>query len=264
MRDRLSYLTGERPPEGVPGHQPRARWARRRVFPLIGSAGLMAVGMFSTTWGPTLIGRKEWALPYDLWGTLIATTRLAHGNIGGLYAAPTGLISLPGAAVILLPCAALISVLGLSLAIPGPHNLHPAAWLVAGPYQIALCCITLFAADALAEQLGVQPLETGPAGGCQRQHPVVGLRPVGSPGGRGGRRAAALRDPGAEPGPGRRWPVAGRGGGLRRAAGVLALPVMLAVLPWRRMVPFLVRAALPSAVLLAATASPTGMTPTRR
>ena len=79
---------------------------RRRIFPLIASAGLIVIGMYTTTWGPTLIGRTEWALPYDLWGTLIATTRLAHGNIGGLYAPPTGLISLPGAAVILLPCAA--------------------------------------------------------------------------------------------------------------------------------------------------------------
>ena len=76
---------------------------RRRMFPLIASAGLVLVGMFTTTLGPTLIGRSEWALPYDLWGTLIATTRLAHGNVGGLYAPPTGLISLPGAAVILLP-----------------------------------------------------------------------------------------------------------------------------------------------------------------
>ena len=76
------------------------------MFPLIASAGLIVIGMYTTTWGPTLLGRTEWALPYDLWGTLIATTRLAHGNIGGLYAPPTGLISLPGAAVILLPCAA--------------------------------------------------------------------------------------------------------------------------------------------------------------
>ena len=126
------------------------------MFPLIASAGLIVVGMFTTTWGPTMMGRTEWALPYDLWGTLIATTRLAHGNIGGLYAPPTGLISLPGAAVILLPGAALISALGLSLSIPGPHNLHPSVWLVAGPYEIALCCVTLFAADALAEQLGVR------------------------------------------------------------------------------------------------------------
>jgi len=35
---------------------------------------------------------------------------------------------------------------------------------------------------------------------------------------------------------------------------LLALPVMLAVLPWRRMVPFLVRAALPSVLLLGAVA----------
>src|SRR3984885_3116745 len=130
--------------------------ARRRAFPLIASAGLIVVGMYTTTWGPAILGRSGWALPYDLWGTLIATTRLAHGNIGGLYSPPTGLISLPGAAVILLPGAALISLLGLSLDIPGPGNLHPPVWLVAGPYQIALCCVTLFAADALAEQLGVR------------------------------------------------------------------------------------------------------------
>src|ERR1700723_1999968 len=129
---------------------------RRRAFPLIASAGLVGMGMYTTPWGPTMLGRTEWALPYDLWGTLIATTRLAHGNIGGVYAPPTGLISLPGAAGILLPCAALISALGLSLVIPGPHNLHPAVWWVAGPYEIALCCVTLFAADALAERLGVR------------------------------------------------------------------------------------------------------------
>ncbi|HTU08689.1 MAG TPA: hypothetical protein VMG13_24295, partial [Trebonia sp.] len=127
----------------------------RRLFPLLASVGLIAVGMFTTTLGPTWTGQAEWALPYDLWGTLIAAVRLAHGNIGGLYAAPTGLVSLPGAAVILVPCAIVITLTGLSLQIPGPHNLHPPVWLVAGPYQIALCCVTLFAADALAEQLGV-------------------------------------------------------------------------------------------------------------
>jgi hypothetical protein len=224
------------------------------MLPLIASAGLIVVGMFTTTWGPTLIGRAEWALPYDLWGTLIATTRLAHGNIGGLYAPPTGLISLPGAAVILLPVAALISALGLSLSIPGPHNLHPAAWLVAGPYQIALCCVTLFAADALAERLGVSFWKRGllaaaSAGilwsvSARWGHPedavAVGLLLY----------AVLAQSKGR----------LGRAGWLAGAAVcvqplvLLALPVMLALLPWRRMAPFLVRAALPSAVLLAATA----------
>jgi hypothetical protein len=227
---------------------------RRRILPLIASVGLVLIGMFTTTWGPALIGRTEWALPYDLWGTLIATTRLAHGNIGGLYAPPTGLISLPGAAVILLPCAAVISALGLSLNIPGPHNLHPSVWLLAGPYEIALCCVTLFAADALAEQLGVRFWKRGllaavSAGilwsvSARWGHPedavAVGLLLY----------AILAQSRGR----------LGRAGWLAGAAVcvqplvLLALPVMLAVMAWRRMAPFLVAAALPSAVLVGATA----------
>jgi hypothetical protein len=229
-------------------------WVRRRMFPLIASVGLIVIGMFTTTLGPTMLGRAEWALPYDLWGTLIATTRLAHGNVGGIYAPGTGLISLPGAAVILLPCAALISALGLSLRIPGPQNLHPPVWLLAGPYQIALCCVTLFAADALAEQLGVRFWKRGllaaaSAGilwsvSARWGHPedavAVGLLLY-----------AVLAQSRAR---------LGRAGWLAGAAVciqplvLLALPVMLAVMPWRRMVPFLVRAAVPSVVLLGAAA----------
>ena len=224
------------------------------MCPLIASAGLIVIGMFTTTWGPDLIGRTEWALPYDLWGTLIATTRLAHGNIGGLYAPPTGLISLPGAAVILLPCAALISALGLSLAIPGPHNLHPSVWQVAGPYQIALCCVTLFAADALAEQLGVRFLKRGllAAAGAgilwsvsaRWGHPedavAVGLLLYAVLAQSRGRLGLAG------------W-LAGAAVCVQPLV-LLAVPVMLAVLPVRRMGPFLVRTVLPSAVLLGATA----------
>ncbi len=227
---------------------------RRRCFPIIASVGLIVIGMYTTTWGPSVIGRTEWALPYDLWGTLIATTRLAHGNIGGLYAPPTGLISLPGAAVILLPGAALISALGLSLNIPGPHNLHPAVWLVAGPYQIALCCMTLFAADALAEQLGVRFWKRGllaaaSAGilwsvSARWGHPedavAVGLLLYAVLAQSRGRLGLAG------------W-LAGAAVCVQPLA-LLALPVMLATVPWRRMVPFLVRTALPSAVLLGATA----------
>jgi len=254
MQEQVSDLAGDRPAQDPPGAPPRERWVRRRKFPLIASAGLLAVGMFTTTWGPTLIGRKEWALPYDLWGTLIATSRLAHGNIGGLYSPPTGLISLPGAAVILLPCAALISLLGLSLDIPGPGNLHPPVWLVAGPYQIALCCVTLFAADALAEQLGVRAWKRGllaaaSAGilwsvSARWGHPedavavglllyAIGAQSRGRPARAGWLAGAAV---------------------CVQPLVLLALPVMLALLPWRRMVPFLIRAALPSALLLAASA----------
>ena len=227
---------------------------RRRMFPLIASAGIVLVGMFASTWGPALVGRSEWALPYDLWGTLIATTRLAHGNVGGLYAPPTGLISLPGAAVILLPCAALIAAFHLSLAIPGPANLHPAVWLLAGPYQIAIGCLPLFAADALAERLEVPRWSRGLlalAGAgvlwsvCARWgHPedavALGLLLYAVLAQGNGRTAAAG------------W-LAGAAVCVQPLV-LLALPVMLALLPWRRMPAFLVRAALPSAVALAVAA----------
>jgi len=163
-------------------------------------------------------------------------------------------VSLPGAVVILLPAAAVISATGLSLLIPGPLNLHPPVWLLAGPYQIALSCITLFAADALAEQLGV----------TQWKRAMLAVA-----------SACAL------------WNVSARWGHPEDAVAValllyavlalsrsrtalagwlmgaavcvqplvlLALPVLLAVLPWRRMPLFLLRAAAPSIVLLGAAA----------
>src|SRR5260221_272339 len=60
----------------------------------------------------------------------------------------------PGAAVILVPVAAIIDAAGLSLQVPGVHNAHPGAWLLAGPYQMAVSAVVLFAADAIAERLG--------------------------------------------------------------------------------------------------------------
>src|SRR5258708_29558598 len=92
---------------------------------------------------------------------MIAATRLVHGQIGGIYAQPTGLVSLPGTAVILAPVAVVTSALGLSLRLPGPSNLHPEVWLFIGPYQIAISCVAIFAADALAEHLGVPRWKRG-------------------------------------------------------------------------------------------------------
>ena len=228
---------------------------RRRWVPLIGSVVFVLIGMLTTAWGPThILGRPEWALPYDLWGTLIATVRLAHGNIGGVYAPGTGLISLPGAAVILLPCAAVINALGLSLQIPGPQNLHPAVWLLAGPYEMALSCVTLFAVDALAERLGV--------GRWKRALlTAISLGILWSPAARWGHPedtvAIGLLLYAVLAQSNDRVVLAGWLTGCAvcvQPLVLLALPVQLALLPWRRMVPFLVRAAVPSAVLVAAAA----------
>jgi hypothetical protein len=137
------------------GPGPAAPWPARRVFPLIATFGLVVIGMLSTTWwGPAMAGKTAWALPDDLWGTLLAADRLLHLHLGGLYTQPTGLITLPGAAVILVPVVAVADAAGVTLAIQSAHNPQPPVWLLAGPYQVVLSAVTLFAADAIAEHLG--------------------------------------------------------------------------------------------------------------
>jgi hypothetical protein len=102
----------------------RVPWLVRRLFPALATVGLIVAGMVSTIWiGPGLVGRHHWSLPDDLWGTLVAAQRLAHLDLGGLYARPTGLVGFPGAAVILVPVAVVIGAAGLSLR--GPRGWWP-------------------------------------------------------------------------------------------------------------------------------------------
>ena len=54
----------------------------------------------------------------------------------------------------MVPAIAVIDVTGLRLGLPSAHGAYPAVWLFAGPYQVAISAVTLFAADAIAERLG--------------------------------------------------------------------------------------------------------------
>src|SRR5258708_13032720 len=142
-------------PSGTQGR--RASWPARRLFPLLATVIMAAAGMAGTIWGPRYYGKTAWALPNDLWGTLIAAQRLAHLNLAGLYTLPTQLVSLPGTAVILVPAIVVIDVTGLRLGLPSAHGAYPAVWLFAGPYQVAISTVALFAADPIAERLGPTP-----------------------------------------------------------------------------------------------------------
>jgi hypothetical protein len=231
-------------------------WLVRRLFPVLATVALIVIGMTGTTLvGPHLIGRTAWALPDDLWGTLIAAQRLLHLNLGGLYTQPTGLVTFPGAAVILAPVVAVTDAAGLSLQHPGPHNHQPAVWLVAGPYMIAISAVALFAADALAERLRVS-------------RPKRFFLAVAS--------AVALWNVSAEWGHPEDAVAVGlllfailalseartaRSAWLIGAAiavqplVLLVLPILLAVIEPRRVPGFLARAAVPPAVLLGAAAA---------
>ena len=221
-----------------------------RWLPATATAGLIVIGIATSTWGVAAFGRANWALPDDLWRTLIAAQRLLHGDLSGLYTSPTDLVSFPGAAVILVPVTAVIDAAGLSLQMPGPQNPDPGAWLLAGPYEIAVASLALFAADAIAAHLGAawpKRAVLAVAGAValwgvtlRFGHPedavAVGLFLYGA--------LALARQ------------RAGRSGWLTGAAVavqplvLLALPVLLAAIEPRRWPGFLARAAAPGALLL--------------
>ena len=137
---------------------PAEPWPVRRALPLLATLGLILIGMAGTIWGPVYYHETAWAVPDDLWATLVAAQRLAHLDLAGLYTAPTNLVSFPGAAVILVPVAGVMDLAGIPIQ-AGRQGVHPAGWLVAGPLETILSALVLFAADALAQRMGVNLLK---------------------------------------------------------------------------------------------------------
>jgi hypothetical protein len=238
-------------------------WLARRLFPLLATAVLIAAGMLATTvaahlvrtWEADLTGKPALALPADLWSTLIAARRLAHLNLRGLYRPPTGLVAFPGAALILVPVVAVIDAAGLGLAAPTASNPHLGAWLLAGPYEMAVSGLALFAADAIAERLGVarskRALLAGAGAFALANVSLAGGHPEDAV-------AVALLLFGVLALSGSH---VARSGWLIGAAlavqplTILALPVVLATRSARQIPGYLIRAAVPSAVLLGAAAA---------
>jgi hypothetical protein len=125
------------------------------VFPALATVIMAAVGVAGVIVGPGYYGKTGWAIPDDLWGTLIAAQRLLHLNLASLYTPPTQLVSLPGAAVILVPVVAVLDAARIAVLAPAAVGRHPDSWLLVGPYEVAISAVVLFAADAIAERLGV-------------------------------------------------------------------------------------------------------------
>ena len=232
----------------------RAPWPARRAFPLVATIVMICVGMAGTIWGPVYYGEKAWAVPDDLWATLVAAQRLLHLDLAGLYTAPTNLVSFPGAAVILVPVAALMDAAGIPIQ-AGRQGVHPAGWLLAGPLETILSALALFAADALAERMGVSRLKRfllAAAGATalwnvsvRWGHPedavAVGLLMYA---------ALALSDER----PSRAAWLAGAGVAVQPLV-LLAFPILVAAVEPKRLPGFLARAATPAVALLAAAAA---------
>jgi hypothetical protein len=231
-----------------------APWPVRRALPLIGVVVMIFIGMAGTIWGPVYYHEQAWAVPDDLWATLVAAQRLLHLDLAGLYTAPTNLVSFPGTAVILVPVAAIMDAAGIGIH-AGRQGVHPTGWLLAGPLETLVSGIALFAADALAERLGVSKPKRFVLAGASATalwnvsvrwgHPedavAVGLLLYA---------ALALSDDR----PSRAAWLAGFAVAVQPLA-LLAFPILVAAVEPKRLPGFLARAATPATAMLAAAAA---------
>jgi hypothetical protein len=115
----------------------------------------VAVGMgYSLGWGPIVRHHPYWLTSGDFWGTWRNAHWVGWNGLAYVYGAGTGLVTLPGYAVLLSPLAILSSALHLTEAGPVIGLPKPEAWLLAGPFVLATSGVTLAACDALAAHLG--------------------------------------------------------------------------------------------------------------
>jgi hypothetical protein len=128
---------------------------RRRGWPLGVTLAFVLTGMaYSLFWAPVVRHHPYWIDPGDIWATYRDAHYVGWGYLGGIYGAGAGLVTFPGILLALAPVAMLTGAFSMTESFP-KFLIHPAAWLVLGPYEMLLSCIVLFASDALAERLGV-------------------------------------------------------------------------------------------------------------
>lgn len=125
---------------------------RRWHIPLSAAAALAVVGF-----GYSLLSYRirygssgSWTTPDDFWSTYQSSVAIAHGHFSQVYSRATGLVTFPAISYLLAPVAALTSALHLGLGQPAGPYARPSAWLVAGPYEMILSTLPIFAVDRWA------------------------------------------------------------------------------------------------------------------
>lgn len=239
------------PPPGAVRLGIRSR-LRQRSWPLAITVLSVLTGMaYCLVWGPALVHSQSWRISGDIWGTFRSAQFIGWGDLGNVYGDSTGLVTFPGVLLVFAPVAMLAGALGMTASFPFTLP-HPTAWLLLGPYEILISCTALFACDALAQCLGVsrgrRQLLCVAQGLVLWNVSVIWGHPEDA-------LALALAVYGLVLAFDGRWSGAGWLFGAAVATQpmvVLALPVVLALAGRSRALPFLVRATLPSVLLLVA------------
>jgi hypothetical protein len=128
---------------------------RRRSWPIAVTALSLVTGMaYCLLWSPVVRHSHVWVVPWDIWGAFRSAQFIGWGDLGNIYGAGTGLVTFPGILLLFLPVVLIAGAFGMTESFPFILP-HPTAWLVLGPYEILISCSAVFACDALAERLGV-------------------------------------------------------------------------------------------------------------
>jgi hypothetical protein len=124
--------------------------------PIVVAAVMFATGMvFEFFWIPTVYHQSRWFTQGDVWGMFRAAHFVGWGDLGGIYTAGNGVVTFPGMAILLAPVAMLSGALHLTESYNGVFLAHPTAILLVLPVELVLASTVVFAADALAQDLGV-------------------------------------------------------------------------------------------------------------
>jgi hypothetical protein len=117
----------------------------------------VALGLAYSFWWGLVVGGPHahwWVQPGDIWVSFDVGHYIGWGDIGDIYSTQNGFIVPPGIALVLTPVALLAGHFHLTTSYPFA-TAHPSAWPLLAPVSMAVGTVVLFAADALAEQLGL-------------------------------------------------------------------------------------------------------------
>ncbi|HZT64512.1 MAG TPA: hypothetical protein VFA11_01860 [Acidimicrobiales bacterium] len=132
------------------------KWFEVHWLPVVAGLAVVTTGLaFDFYWPEVVHHQHYWMTPSDLWASLRATRFVQHGALSYVYGSQSGLVTLPGLEVLLVPVNFLIDVLHLVPAVPGIYPAKPSAYYVLGPAQMLTAFVPLFGADALARALGM-------------------------------------------------------------------------------------------------------------
>ena len=138
---------------------PPARPFRGDVTWIIGTTALfVVVGMAYVLWWPAVVRHHSyyWIVPGDFWYSVRTAHWIGWGSLSYVYSNyRSALVTLPGFEVIFTPFVMLSSALHLSEVAPGLAGpAKPTAWLLLGPLALLCVAVPLSASNGLARRLG--------------------------------------------------------------------------------------------------------------